>query len=68
MTLKSHTIHKKNPQHKQIWEWQDSPALQQAVDQLHKSSEALKKLDKIKPLFAGSQNYAPSKKRNDKES
>ena len=65
MTLKSHTIHKKNPQHKQIWEWQDTPELQQALEQLHKSSDALKKLDKIKPLFAGSQNYAPLKKKND---
>ena len=62
MTLKKHIINKKNPQHKQIWEWQDSPALQQAVDQLHKSSEVAKSI-KVPTLHVGTNNFAIPRKR-----
>ena len=27
MTLRTHTIEKKNPQHNQIWEWEETPEL-----------------------------------------
>ena len=40
MTLKSHTIEKKNPQHNQVWEWEETPELRafiksQATKRLH---------------------------------
>ena len=39
MTLKTHTIEKKNPQHNQIWEWDETPEVLAALEQLRKSSE-----------------------------
>ena len=38
MTLKTHTIEKKNPQHNQIWEWDETPEVLAALEQLCKSS------------------------------
>ena len=38
MTTKTHTIEKKNPQHNQIWEWEETPEVLAALEQLHKSS------------------------------
>ena len=42
MTLKSHTIEKKNPQHNQIWEWEETPEVLEALKTLDKSSAILK--------------------------
>ena len=39
MTLRTHTIEKKNPQHNQIWEWEETPEVLAALEQLRKSSE-----------------------------
>ena len=39
MTSKTHTIAKKNPQHIQIWEWEETPEVLAALEQLRKSSE-----------------------------
>jgi hypothetical protein len=38
MTLRTHKIEKKNPQHNQIWEWEETPELLAALEQLEKSS------------------------------
>ena len=38
MTLRTHTIEKKNPQHNQIWEWEETPEVLAALEQLRKSS------------------------------
>ena len=38
MTTKTHTIEKKNPQHNQIWEWEETSEVLAALEQLHKSS------------------------------
>ena len=65
MTLKSHTIEKKKDTHKQIWEWEETPELLAAIEQLHKSSQAVEDKGKIKKLHVGNTNYAPLKKRND---
>ena len=65
MTLKSHTIEKKKDTHKQIWEWEETPELLAAIEQLHKSSQAVEDIGKIKKLHVGNINYAPLKKRND---
>ena len=40
MTLRTHTIEKKNPQHNQTWEWEETAELrafieQQATKKLH---------------------------------
>ena len=65
MTLKSHTIEKKKDTHKQIWEWEETPELLAAIEQLHKSSQAVEDIGKIKKLHVGNTNYTPLKKRND---
>ena len=38
MATKTHTIEKKNPQHNQIWEWEETPEVLAALEQLRKSS------------------------------
>ena len=39
MTTRTHKIEKKNPQHNQIWEWEETPEVLAALEQLRKSSE-----------------------------
>ena len=39
MTTRTHLIEKKNPQHNQIWEWEETPEVLAALEQLRKSSE-----------------------------
>ena len=43
MTLRTHTIEKKNPQHNQEWSWEETPEVLAALEQLNKSSEEAKK-------------------------
>ena len=38
MTLRTHTIEKKNPQHNQEWSWEETPEVLAALKQLNKSS------------------------------
>ena len=62
MTLKTYTLEKKNPKHTQIWEWEETPELVNAIEQLRKSTEAVKAVDYVsKRLFVGSKNYAKLK-------
>ena len=42
MTLRTHKIEKKNPQHNQEWSWEETPELLAALEQLHKSDQAVK--------------------------
>ena len=65
MTLRSHTITKKKETHNQTWEWEETPELLAAIEQLHKSSQAVEDIGMIKKLHVGNTNYAPLKKRND---
>ena len=62
MTLKTHTIEKKNPKHKQVWEWQETPEVLAAIEQLHKSSERVKSI-KVPNLHVGTNNFAIPRKR-----
>jgi hypothetical protein len=39
--LRTHIIEKKNPQHNQTWEWDETPELLAAIEQLKKSSAAV---------------------------
>ena len=36
--LKTHTVEKKNPKHNQVWEWDETPEVLAAIEQLKKSS------------------------------
>ena len=36
---RTHTIQKKNKQHNQVWEWEETPAVKKALELLEKSSK-----------------------------
>ena len=38
MTIRTHLIEKKNPQHNQEWSWEETPEVLAALEQLRKSS------------------------------
>ena len=38
MTIRTYKIEKKNPQHNQEWEWEETPEVLAALEQLRKSS------------------------------
>ena len=42
MVLRTHTVEKKNPKHNQIWEWEETPELLAALEQLSKSTQVAK--------------------------
>ena len=63
MTLKTHTIEKKEGKKTQIWEWEETPELVKAIEQLQKSSQAVKDIGNIKKLHVGNINYAELKPR-----
>ena len=42
MTKRTYTIEKKNPQHNQIWEWEETPEVLAALEQLSKSTLVVK--------------------------
>ena len=42
MTLRTHKVEKKNPKNNQEWSWEETPEVLEAIEQLHKSSEAVK--------------------------
>ena len=44
MTTRTHTVTKKNPKHSQEWSWEETPEVLAAIEQLHKSSEAVKSI------------------------
>ena len=48
MTLRTHTVEKKNPKNNQLWEWEETPELLAAIEQLHNSSQAVKDIGKVK--------------------
>ena len=47
MTLKTHTIKKKDDAHKQVWEWEETPELLAALEQLSKSTQVVKDLTPV---------------------
>ena len=63
MTLRTHTIEKKEGKKTQIWEWEETPELLAAIEQLHKSSQAVEDIGKINKLHVGNTNNAPYKPR-----
>ena len=63
MTLRTHTITKKKDTHNQTWEWEETPELLAALEQLEKSSQAVKDLGTVRKIFVPNQNSAPVKKK-----
>ena len=63
MTLRTHTVEKKNPKNNQVGEWEETPELLAAIEQLHKSSQAVEDIGKGKKLHIGNVNNAPLKPR-----
>ena len=63
MTLRTHTIEKKEGKKTQIWEWEETPELLAAIEKLQKSSQAVKDVGEIKKLHVGNTNFAPYKPR-----
>ena len=63
MTLRTNTVEKKNPKNNQEWSWEETPEVLAAIEQLHKSSQAVKDLCKVKKLHIGNVNNAPLKPR-----
>jgi len=61
MTLRTHTIKKKDESKNQVWEWEETPELLAAIEQLHKSSELVKKI-RVPTVHVSSSNFAPPKK------
>ena len=61
MTLRTHTIKKKDESKNQVWEWEETPGVLAAIEQLHKSSELVENI-KVPNLHVGTNNYAPHKK------
>ena len=64
MTKRTYTIEKKNPQHNQIWEWEETPELLAALEQLEKSSQAVKDIGKLPNIHVANSNPAPIKKKS----
>ena len=64
MTLRTHTIEKKGEKRNQIWEWDETPEVLAAIEQLHKSSQAVDAVGSVpKNIHVGNQNFAPFKPR-----
>ena len=62
MVKKTYNLEKKNPKHNQEWSWEETPELLAAIEQLHKSSEAVKNI-KVPTLRTTTHNIAPFKRR-----
>ena len=39
MTIRTHTVEKKNPKHSQEWSWEETPEVLKALETLHESSK-----------------------------
>ena len=39
MTIKTHTVEKKNPKHSQEWSWDETPEVLAALEKLHERSK-----------------------------
>ena len=62
MTLRTHTIEKKEGKKTQIWEWEETPELLAAIEQLQKSSQAVSDVGyKHRRIHVGNVNFAPLK-------
>ncbi len=63
MTIRTHTIKKKNPKHNQEWSWEETPELLEAIERLQKSSQAVKDI-KVPTLHFPNMNFGPPKRKD----
>ena len=63
MTLRTHTVEKKNPKNNQEWSWEETPELLEAIKQLEISSNNVEALKYVpKRMHNGNKNHAQLKK------
>ncbi len=48
MTIRTHKIEKKNPQHNQEWSWEETPEFLEALEQLNRSSQVVEETKNVK--------------------
>ncbi len=63
MTLKTHTVTKKNPKHSQEWSWEETPELLKALEKLDESSKLAASLKEGTKKILKTPNAAPSKRK-----
>ena len=47
MTTRTFTQEKKNPKHTNVWEWEETPEVVAALEQLSKSTQVVKDLGSV---------------------
>ena len=63
MTLRTHTVEKKNPKNNQEWSCEETPELLEAIKQLEISSNNVEALKYVpKRMHNGNKNHAQLKK------
>ena len=65
MTLRTHTIKKKDESKNQVWEWEETPEVIAAIEQLNKSSQVVKDLGEVNKIHVVNNNSAPHKSRKE---
>ena len=65
MTLKTHTVEKKNPKHSQEWSWEETPEVIAALETLHESSKLAASLEERTKKAPKAPNAATSKSKKE---
>ena len=63
MTIRTHTVEKKNPKHSQEWSWEETPEVLNALEKLHESSKLAASLKEGTKKILKAPNAAPSKRK-----
>ena len=63
MTIKTHTVEKKNSKHSQEWSWEETPEVLAALEKLHESSKLAASLEERTKKASKASNAATSKRR-----
>ena len=61
MTIKTHTVEKKNSKHNQEWSWEETPEVTKALETLHESSKLAASFQKGTKKALKAPNAATSK-------
>ena len=64
MTIRTHTITKKNPKHSQEWSWEETPEVLAALEKLHESSKLAASLKEGAKKKSKAPNAAPKQKKD----
>ena len=63
MTIKTHTVEKKNPKHSQEWSWDETPEVIKALETLHESSKLAASFKERTKKASKASNAATSKRK-----